>query len=70
MATIYMPFLNEGTEVWRPVDATPLKGDTYKVEGQMDEDEVWAFVPGAFVRCEWKVFNGGEAGLVAVALAD
>ena len=70
MATIYMPLLNEGTDVWRPVDATPLKGDTYKVQGTMDEDEVWAFAPGAFVRCEWKVFSGGEAGMVAVAVAD
>lgn len=70
MVTIYMPLLDEGMEVWRPVDATALKRDNYKVEGQMDEGELWAFTPGTVVRCEWKVFNNGEAGLIAVAAAD
>ncbi len=70
MVTIYMPLLDEGTDVWRPVDATALKRDVYKVGGQMDKDEIWAFMPGTIVRCESKVLNNGEAKLIAVAAAD
>ena len=70
MATIYMPLLNEGVDVWRPVEATPVTNDTYRVEGEMEEDEEWAFAPGTVVRCEWTTFSGGERGLTAVAIAD
>ena len=70
MAIIYMALLNEGTDVWRPVDATPLSADTYRVEGEMPAGEQWAFAPGTIVRCERKTFGGGEAGLTAVQVAD
>lgn len=70
MATIYMPLLNEGVDVWRPVEATPLSADTYRVEGEMPGDEEWAFPPGTVVRCESKTFSGGEAGLTAIEVAD
>ena len=69
MATSYMPLLDEGIDVWRPIEAMALTGDTYRVEGQVPEDETWAFNPGAAVRCEWKTLSGGEC-LVAVGLAD
>jgi hypothetical protein len=69
MTTIFMPLLNEGTEVWRPVEAIPMADDTYRVEGEMDEDEEWAFAPGSIVRGEVKRFHEGE-GLTAVSLAD
>lgn len=70
MATIYMPLLNEGVDVWRPIEATPLPSDLYRVEGEIPEDEEWAFAPGALVRCEWRTFAGGERGLTATGLAD
>lgn len=70
MVTIYMPLLNEGTAVWRPVEATPESNDTYRVEGEMEEDEEWAFVPGSLVRCQLKTFSGGGRGLIAVGDAD
>ena len=70
MATIYVALLNEGVDVWRPVEATPLTSDTYRVEGGMDEDEEWEFTPGTIVRCEWKTFSGGERGLTAIRVAD
>jgi hypothetical protein len=69
MATIYMPLLNEGVEVWRPVEATHLTADTYRVERRMPSGEDWAFVPGTFVRCERKTFSGGEVGLTAIEVA-
>jgi hypothetical protein len=69
MAIVYMPLLNEATEVWRPVEATLMPDDTYRVEGPMEEDEEWAFPPGTVVRCDWKTFSGGERGLTATSLA-
>ena len=70
MANIYMPLLNEGVDVWRPVEAAPLSSDTYRVEGSMPDEEEWAFAPGSIVRCESRTFSGGEKGLTAVELAD
>ncbi len=67
MATIYMPMLNEGTEVWRPVEASHIAEETYRVEGQVPADEEWAFSPGTLVHCEWKTFSGGDPGLTAVS---
>jgi len=43
MVTIYMPLLDEGVETWRPVEATPLSGDTYRVDSALPDDEEWAF---------------------------
>ena len=65
-----MPLLNEGVDVWRPVEATPVSTETYRVEGQMPDDEEWAFAPGTVVRCESKTFSEGEARLTAIAVAD
>jgi hypothetical protein len=65
MVTIYMPLLDEGTDVWRPVEATRLTDDTYRIEGVMDENEEWAFAPGSVVRC-----GRQPRGLTAIDLAD
>lgn len=70
MATIYMPLLNEGVDVCRPVEATPVSQDTYRVQGEMPDSEEWAFRPGTVVRCELKTFSGGEAGPTAVEVAS
>jgi hypothetical protein len=69
MATIYMPLLNEGVDVWRPVEATRLSTDLYRVEGEMPNSEEWTFAPGTVVRCEQKTFRGGEAVLTAIEAA-
>jgi hypothetical protein len=66
MATIYMPLLNEGVNVWRPVEATPMSEDTYQVMGEMPDIEEWAFAPGTVVRCELKTFDDGEERMTAV----
>lgn len=70
MATIYMPLLNEGVDVWRPVEATPMWWDTYRVEREMPDGEEWAFAPGHVVHCKLKTFSGGEVELTAVRIAN
>jgi hypothetical protein len=48
-ATIYMPLLNEGTAVWRPVSALLLGERRFRVTGVPSEDEEWAYAPGVTV---------------------
>jgi hypothetical protein len=69
MATIYMPLLNDGTDVWRPVEVTPLQSALYRVEGEMPSNEEWEFAPGTIVQCEWKKFSDGEHRLIAAGVA-
>ena len=47
--TIYMPLLNEGTSVWRPVSALLLGEGRFRVTGAPPDDEEWAFSPGVTV---------------------
>lgn len=67
-ATIYIPLLNEGTEVWRPVAAEQLNGVVFRVIGPMPDDEEWKFPPGSVVTGAPKVFRDGSQGTVAVVL--
>jgi len=46
-----------------------LSADTYRVEGEVPEDEEWAFAPGTIVRGSYKTFSGGEVGIAAVEIA-
>jgi hypothetical protein len=68
ITTIYMPLLNEGTDVWRPVAAEHLDGDVFRVVGPVPDDEEWAFPPGSVVTVAPKVFQDGIRGIVALAL--
>ena len=46
--TIYVALLDEGIDVWRPVEAQRLSPDTWRIVDQ-DYDpgiEVWEFEPG------------------------
>ncbi len=67
MTTIYMPLLNEGTTVWRPVAAERLNRDTFRVAGPMPDDEGGAFAPGSVVTVAPQLFADGQSGIVAVA---
>jgi hypothetical protein len=62
---VFVALLNEGTEVWRPVDAEHLGGDLYRLLGLVPDDESWQFQPGDTVHCAAKVFREGNA-LVAI----
>jgi hypothetical protein len=62
--------LDEGTDVWRPVDSIPVAGDIYKIvaKNHDPEDEHWEFATGDEVRCEARRLSSGMH-LVAVASA-
>ena len=68
LTTIYMPLLNEGTEVWRPVEAMKVGELGYMVTENAPPDEQWAFQPGHVLRCEQRQLGGG-VHLVPVAKA-
>lgn len=62
--TIYVPLLNEGTEVLRPALAILISGNTYELISDQDydpDDEVWEFPPGTKVICESKNIFGNQS---------
>lgn len=66
--TIYVALIDEGVDVWRPVEAEPLGDDRYRLVSPPDFDpdtETWAFPPGSVVLCEERALSDGPA-LVAV----
>ena len=68
--TIYVPLLDEGIEVWRPVAARKVATDTYLILDQNYDREVetWQFEPGTLVRCRKKRRNDHRI-LVATEIA-
>jgi hypothetical protein len=69
MTIIYVPLLDEGTSVWRPVSAERLSKDTFRIAGPMPDDEQWAFTPDSIVTVAHRHFADGNSGLVAQAKA-
>ena len=73
MDTVYVALLNEGIDVWRPVEAMKIDNMTFQLIGPVGgkrynpEDEDWAFTPGTVVICEYRTFQDGVRGLVAIA---
>jgi hypothetical protein len=68
--TIYVALLDEGIDVWRPVQAERVSPGSYLIVDQ-DYDpaiETWEFEPGAIVRCR-KENRDGRRILVARAPA-
>jgi hypothetical protein len=65
--TIFVYLLDEGTDVWRPVQAEHVSGDRYRIIGTNSDpdDEHWEFQTGEVVRCEFRDLSGGKC-LVAV----
>lgn len=65
--TIMIALLDEGVEVWRPVQARAIGAGLYRILGvEMDaSDETWEFPRGAVVRCELKQFEGGNVVMTA-----
>jgi hypothetical protein len=68
--TIYMPLLDEGTDVWAPVQAERQSGNAFLVLPPMPDDQLWKFEPGSLVGVRVKIFSGGEDGLVATRLVE
>jgi hypothetical protein len=66
--TIFVNLLDEGVDVWRPVQARPLDRGHFRIIG-IDEDtsdETWQFPAGAIVKCVSKQFADGTIGMAAV----
>jgi hypothetical protein len=58
--TVYVQLLDEGIDVWRPVEAEYLGGDRYRLIGAVPEDEVWPFAVGDVVKCEVRRLRDGR----------
>lgn len=67
---IYVSLLNEGVDVWRPVQARHLGRNVYQIEAQQYDHEVeqWPFDPGDKVVCEYRDSSDGRI-LVAIRKA-
>lgn len=59
--TIYVYILDEGTDVWRPVEAEKVTGSVFRIPSttQVPDDEKWMFKPGDIVLCELKNLADG-----------
>ena len=65
---VYVQLLNEGTRVFRPVSATKVLDNVFKInKSEMcnEEDETWEFAPGTNVIVEEQNLKG-ELLLVAI----
>ena len=68
---IYIALLDEGVDVWRPVQAEHLRGNVYRILGQSYDRsiECWQFEPGDVVLCEMVESSDGRI-LAATRKAD
>jgi hypothetical protein len=66
--TIYVPLLDEGTEVWRPAEAEHMDGEKYRIVSSASADEKWRFNKGEIVRVRARRLSG-EDHLAADSLA-
>lgn len=69
---VYMPLMDEGASVWRPVPAWQIDRETFIVlrpEGYDPDDEKWQFPPGSTVVCEPKTLPDGTV-LAAVRVKE
>ena len=60
---IYIPLLNEGTDVLRPTKGVVVEPDVVRVVATRDYDpdnEEWEFLPGSKVKCVKEVREGRE----------
>lgn len=67
LTKIYVHLEDEGTEIWRPVDAKRIEPDLYLIpeDTVVPEEEKWQLKPGTVVRCT-SAEKSGEKCLIAV----
>jgi len=69
IVTVHVRLLNEGTDVWRPVEATRFSATTFQLsDDPVPEDEEWSFQPGDVVVAEPRA-GSDMTTLIAVARA-
>ena len=66
VVTVWMPLLDEGVDVWRPVDAEALPSGLYRIRSvnEQPNDERWAFNAGDVVVCQHRHLSDGETLVV------
>jgi hypothetical protein len=66
VVTVFMPLLDEGVEVWRPVEAEALPSGWYRIKSinEQPDNETWAFDTNGVVVCQHRQLSGGEALVV------
>lgn len=64
MEQIYVRLLNEGTEVYRPVEVESIDGKSFRICGTEPPDEEWEFPPGSLVRVVNTKASSGDDILV------
>lgn len=59
---IFMPLLDEGVDVWRPVQAEHLRDNVYRILPRPHglNDETWKFEPGEEIVCEVIEVSDGQ----------
>jgi hypothetical protein len=70
---IYVPLLNEGTEVIRPTTGQLLERDVIQVLATPDYDpnlEDWQFPPGSKVRCIPEIRDGERLMVARQSVAN
>lgn len=62
ITTIYVYLLDEGVDVWRPVQARHIGTDRYQIVSVniASGDELWQFNTGDTVRCKSRMLSDGE----------
>lgn len=67
IVTVWMPLLDEGLDVWRPVDAEVLPSGWYRIMSvnEQSEEERWAFPTDAVVVCEYRHLSDGDCLVIA-----
>jgi hypothetical protein len=67
---IFVRLLDEGVDVWRPVQAKHLGGNRYRIVDQPYDREIetWQFEPGDEVACEW--IDSTDGRILAAESAD
>lgn len=72
ISTVYVKLLDEGIDVYRPIQAEARSNGSFIIKPTPDydpEDEKWEFLPGQNVICE-KIKLAGGVRLVAMYLAS
>ena len=68
--TIFVRLLDEGTDVWRPVEAHRVSSATFQLaDTPVPPNESWSCAPGEIVVAEARDHGGGPV-LMAVARAS
>ena len=69
---IHVYLLDEGTDVWRPVDGQSLGQGAFRIVSQNPhpEDEKWQFATGDVVRCEIKELMDGAARVARLVAVE